>query len=404
MNNKRSYDNNDDRNVRSRYGAGDGTSIGSSNDGGRSPMYATRFILKKSEFAKIIGKGGREITNIRTKTKAYVKGEEIDDEDRMFIVSGTYEQIAGALSIIIDLLHMSYQDYVQQVPHDSYDVIPFAMYLLIEHNRAGKVIGSKGSTILDLQQRTGCVAKMSKDPKNILGSEMRILVLEGHPNTIRNAHEYILGLFLQPSIGGVGVGGGSSLEGGHGSSSGGHRMVESNSVATFTLTSSNLMSLGVPVETVMRVMEAQTSLVPYGIDLVGMPMGGNLPIPGGDLGEYDPFGTGGQMGSLAPVPMGPPPEVGLHIALYDVNTETNEKRLEFFVDKEHAGSVIGKGGSIMKEMEEQFQLRIFMEREHINGLRRVVIRGAPEHTVEQMRDCMNHMCRTADPDRIIPTF
>ena len=143
MNNKRSYDNNDDRNVRSRYGAGDGTSIGSSNDGGRSPMYATRFILKKSEFAKIIGKGGREITNIRTKTKAYVKGEEIDDEDRMFIVSGTYEQIAGALSIIIDLLHMSYQDYVQQVPHDSYDVIPFAMYLLIEHNRAGKVIGSK---------------------------------------------------------------------------------------------------------------------------------------------------------------------------------------------------------------------------------------------------------------------
>ena len=395
--NKRMYDNNDDRNVRSRYGAGDGTSISGGSD---SIRYATRFILKKSEFAKVIGKGGREITNIRTKTKAYVRGEEIDDEDRMFIVGGTYEQIAGAIRIIIDLLHMSYQDYVQQTQHDSYDVIPFAMYLLIEHTRAGKVIGSKGSTILDLQQRTGCVAKMSKDPKTILGSEMRILVLEGNPNTIRSAHEYILGLFLQP-----GMGGGSSLDSGHGSSSGGHRMGETNNnPGTFTLTSPNLMSLGVPVETVMRVMEAQTALVPYGIDLVGVQMGGGMPVSSGDS-EYDPFGTGGQIGGLPPVPIGPPPEqVGLHIALYDVNAETNEKRLEFFVDKEHAGSVIGKGGSIMKDMEEKFQLRIFMEREHINGLRRVVIRGAPEHTDQHMKDCMIHMCQVADPERIVPEF
>ena len=42
----------------------------------------SRVLVKKSEFAKIIGKGGVTVNQIKTKCGASVRGVEIDDENR----------------------------------------------------------------------------------------------------------------------------------------------------------------------------------------------------------------------------------------------------------------------------------------------------------------------------------
>ena len=43
----------------------------------------TRLFVTRSDFGKIIGKGGTMISNIRSKCGAVVKGSDINDNDRL---------------------------------------------------------------------------------------------------------------------------------------------------------------------------------------------------------------------------------------------------------------------------------------------------------------------------------
>ena len=55
----------------------------------------------------------------------------------------------------------------------------------------GLLIGKGGETIKQLQQRTGCQIKITKDEDNMPGSETRTVILKGTANTIKKARREI---------------------------------------------------------------------------------------------------------------------------------------------------------------------------------------------------------------------
>jgi len=376
----------------------------------QSHSHSTIVLLKSSEFAKVIGKKGANVTNMRQKTGAYIKGVELDAEDRMITIQGSYSQITEAFDDMVDVLYGSYMDYVQKTESYGDKPMPFAVYVLVEHEKAGRIIGSRGATITDLQARTSCHMKMSKEPKEMLGQQLRVLVLEGSHRNIRHAHACVTELFLQPQNDApppYANSGGSS----HGRSPSGPSTSEG-----FGLSSQTLLGMGVPMDSVSKVMDAVACLVPYGIDLVGVPLhhgdaggvSGSAP-PYADSGApapsvasgglYDPFASSFNSG-LYPnesVPEGP--IYNLDSEQYDENPETKEKRLEFFIVREDAGAVIGKGGTVMRETEAKFDMRIFLERDEVNGMRRIVIRAGPAHQKSDVMRCKEYIIDLAARNR-----
>ena len=157
--------------------------------------YSTRILLKKSEFAKVIGKGGKLIRDIRSKTGAAIKGIDLDDEDRMILISGSTSQIRSAFNEIVEVLVVSYNDYVGMQLREGFSTIPFAVYILIENHRAGKVIGKQGNNIIDLQRDSGASMKLSKEATDRMGVMARVLVIEGSSSQIRKGHGMVADLF-----------------------------------------------------------------------------------------------------------------------------------------------------------------------------------------------------------------
>lgn len=46
----------------------------------------SKLLLSRQEFAKVIGKGGQMIANIRAKCGANIKGSDIDDDKRLVML------------------------------------------------------------------------------------------------------------------------------------------------------------------------------------------------------------------------------------------------------------------------------------------------------------------------------
>jgi rRNA processing protein Krr1/Pno1 len=49
-------------------------------------------------------------------------------------------------------------------------------------------------------------------------------------------------------------------------------------------------------------------------------------------------------------------------------------KLEFFIPKDKAGGVIGKGGQILRDLQTETGCRIRLDRDEIQGMRRVIVR------------------------------
>lgn len=54
--------------------------------GGTGGDVVSRICLSRSDFGKVIGKGGQTIANIRGKCGAIIKGTEVSDEKRLVII------------------------------------------------------------------------------------------------------------------------------------------------------------------------------------------------------------------------------------------------------------------------------------------------------------------------------
>ena len=146
------------------------------------PHVTSRIVVRKADFGKIIGKGGVMVNHIKSKCGANIKGNEIDEENRIVVMSGTLKQVLECFDLITEVLHNIYQ---QASPFaDS-----FAIHHLIEHSKAGRVVGAKGVNINAMKTKSGCSQiRIMKDPIYYNSQALRILIFEGSLQTVRRAH------------------------------------------------------------------------------------------------------------------------------------------------------------------------------------------------------------------------
>jgi len=71
----------------------------SSGGGSWSAEYHTVLLLKASEFAKVIGRQGKIVNELRQRTGAHIKGIDLVGEDRMVTIGGTGTQIEDAFEV-----------------------------------------------------------------------------------------------------------------------------------------------------------------------------------------------------------------------------------------------------------------------------------------------------------------
>jgi hypothetical protein len=62
----------------------------------------------------------------------------------------------------------------------------FSVNILLENSKAGRVIGTKGTTIQGIKNKSGAQAmRLHKDPQEFYGVLLRMLNIEGHLSTIK---------------------------------------------------------------------------------------------------------------------------------------------------------------------------------------------------------------------------
>ena len=64
----------------------------------------------------------------------------MNDEERLIYISGTSEQVSDAFDLFSEILYASYT----QTPGND----PFSVHTLIDHKKAGRVVGTKVGRIL----------------------------------------------------------------------------------------------------------------------------------------------------------------------------------------------------------------------------------------------------------------
>lgn len=269
----------------------------------------SRIVVRRTDFGKIIGKGGAMVNQIKQKCGANIKGSEIDEENRIVVMSGTLKQVLECFELITDLLYNIYTQ--ANVFSDS-----FAVHHLIDHSKAGRVVGAKGSNINAMKQKSGCSQiRIMKDPIMVNGQALRILIFEGSLTGVRKAH-----FLTQESILPDGV---------------------MDTVGDNVVPLTSITSYGVSADTVRQLTEIQAYLNEHGLRLTVSTMG-ETPVN--------------------------------HSAPHEDDT-SDPNKLVFYIPKDSAGGVIGKGAGNLKAIMEEFGVNIYVDRDEYQSMRKVVVRS-----------------------------
>ena len=126
--------------------------------------YHTVLLLKGKEFAKVIGRGGKIVNDLRNRTGAHIKGIDLEGDDRILTIGGSNSQIIECFEVVLSVLYTSYLDFCDAA---SSPAEPFRLFFIIGDNRAGRIIGNRGKVIADIQKRSGCRLQMSRTPLDL---------------------------------------------------------------------------------------------------------------------------------------------------------------------------------------------------------------------------------------------
>ena len=137
---------------------------------------STRLLINKQEFSKVIGKGGNNISQIRQTCGAGVRGIDIDDNTRILIISGSPKQVLEAFEMVSENL---YQHHLQIMMSPQ----SFIMQLLVDNQKAGRIIGPSGTNIHALKSRTG--ATQLRLQKDVKVSILNVFAIEISHNSIK---------------------------------------------------------------------------------------------------------------------------------------------------------------------------------------------------------------------------
>jgi predicted RNA-binding protein YlqC (UPF0109 family) len=316
--------------------------------------------MNRIEFAKVIGKGGQTIMHLRNTYGANVKGNDLDQENRLVVVTGTMAQVFASFDVISELMN---QSNAQINPTES------RLQLLLEHSKAGKVVGPKGSMIQSLKIKSGASQiKIQKDPIEISGIPLRILTIEGHITAVRRTHTLIHELFLD--------GTNSNYQSNNNYVAfPDNQMIGSLPFSQNKISMSNslplneLVKVGVQAETVRQLVEMKSYLSQhFGLDLnvSQIPMSSSINL---HQSPSDHFNNGVFNNNI-------------NMKGYQQESQVTGPGVDethFSIPKNSAGGIIGKGGQGLKDLQAEFGVRIYIERDvGFSGQRTVFINSPDE--------------------------
>ena len=231
------------------------------------------------------------------------------------------------------------------------------MNILLEHSKAGRVIGAKGTTIQGIKNRSGCyMMRLQKDPVEIYGILLRMLNIEGHLSTVKRAHQQLQEIYYGESASSTFFDGGGPA----------------NAVP---VPINSLTAVGLQPETVKQLIDMKQYLATnFGLEMSISAIPGqhsyNVLLPGRGFDNHQGGGKSSSSSSDFPI---------------------NPDDVQFLISKEICGGIIGKGGQGLKELQHSFGLKIFIEREVVDGMRNVILSGGEVGMREKCRDRIMEM-------------
>jgi len=131
-------------------------------------LQEVRVLIDNPEASVIIGKAGANVKRIRIESGAFIsilKNENPSSKERVMTVKGTVEKNASAFKLISELLieALNEKNAKQGIATDA-PVDSITLKLLIHKFLAGSVIGKGGEIIKAIQTETGVRMQISNDP------------------------------------------------------------------------------------------------------------------------------------------------------------------------------------------------------------------------------------------------
>ncbi|PXF43197.1 Far upstream element-binding protein 3 [Gracilariopsis chorda] len=128
-----------------------------------------------SKIGLVIGVGGVTIRSIKEKTGAYVTvhNNEVQGGRKLLTIHGTMPQTSHARQLIIDILQNAPPTPPREMPADIYHDTT-AIY--IPRAAVGSVIGSRGTTLRLLHQKSGAIIKVASDEEAGDSAERQIII------------------------------------------------------------------------------------------------------------------------------------------------------------------------------------------------------------------------------------
>lgn len=158
----------------------DGTEVRTSED-----LMELRLLIDNYEASVIIGKGGTNVKNVRSESGAFVSILKTDSpvsKERVMTVKGPELAICSALNLIVNLLLDSANQRKQTDPAVPVEAdTTYSLKILIHKFLAGSIIGKQGTIIREIQESTKARVQLSNDA--LPGSTEKTVTITGTPET-----------------------------------------------------------------------------------------------------------------------------------------------------------------------------------------------------------------------------
>lgn len=312
---------------------------------GEDGLIEIRVLIDNYEASVVIGKGGANVKAIRTGSNAFVSilRNDFQSKERILTLKGTVEYIAKAAEMTAQLLI----DSANEKSESSETVTTSALKVLLHKACAGAIIGKGGVIIKEIQESSAAKLSLSTEPLG--ASSEKTCTITGNPTQINAAFTRVV-----------------------------------------TQLNDNPPRSGIPV-------------IPY------VPGADTRPPPAGYGAPPSPYGAPPAGYGAPPSPYGaPPPTYGSPpppAGYYGAPPPSNEppKTEQIVIPTVCAGSVIGKGGSIIRDIKAQSStiITIADPQPTAPGDRLVSITGAPS-SVQFAISLIRHRVESYTPPDSFP--
>lgn len=139
-------------------------------------------------FLNFLGKGGQNIGTLRSQTGAYIKGIELNKDLRLVILTGSLDAVQHAFEKVCEIFVFYNNNNANNTtpPSNLSSTDNLVLEILLDHSKAGKVIGSKGIMLQQLKDRSNLnTLKIDKEPFEISDLQYRKLTLAGSTSSLK---------------------------------------------------------------------------------------------------------------------------------------------------------------------------------------------------------------------------